>query len=240
MKISRRQALRASGTALTGLSIGLTQQQLLARGAAVTRQAPAPDGLVDAQVRSVSDLGLLSDGSAPEHPLSAREDITSAIWRYTGGDPPPIDFDYRNLRVQISGGRTASREGTLRFSDLEPLPRREHVFLLQCGAPNPRGIVKWTGARFSDVAEMLGVQSFARYGRFIGSDNYFVEEDMTTLMHPQVLLVWMLNDGPIPPEHGAPLRLVIPFRWGARSVKAIKEIQLTATSFPAPPPPPNA
>jgi DMSO/TMAO reductase YedYZ molybdopterin-dependent catalytic subunit len=195
---------------------------------------------VDTQLRTVSDLGLLPDGSAPEHPLSARENISGAIWRYTNREPPPIDFDYRNLKVKISGGRTAAREGTMRFSDLESLPRREHVFLLQCGAPNPRGIVKWTGVRFSDVTEMLGVQSFARYARFVGSDNYFAEEDMTTLMHPQVLLAWLLNDEPIPPEHGAPLRLVIPFRWGARSIKAITEILLTATSFPAPPPPPSA
>ncbi len=156
------------------------------------------------------------------------------------GSPPQIDFNYRNLRVKIDGGRTTTRSGTMRFANLEPLPRREHVFLLQCGAPAPRGIVKWTGVRFSDVAEMLGAQSFARYARFVGSDNYFVEEDMTTMMHPQVLLAWMLDDEPIPPEHGAPLRLVVPFRWGARSVKAITEIQLTATSFPAPPRPPNA
>ncbi|HIE92132.1 MAG TPA: hypothetical protein EYQ83_04415 [Acidobacteria bacterium] len=238
MKVSRRHALRLSGTALTGLSIGLTHEQLLARRA--PQQSPDPDSLVDAQPRTVSDLGLRRDGSAPEHPLGDREPISGAIWRYTNREPPQIDFDYRNLRVKIDGGRTTTRSGTMRFANLEPLPRREHVFLLQCGAPAPRGIVKWTGVRFSDVAEMLGAQSFARYARFVGSDNYFVEEDMTTMMHPQVLLAWMLDDEPIPPEHGAPLRLVVPFRWGARSVKAITEIQLTATSFPAPPRPPNA
>lgn len=239
MNISRRHALRISGTALAGLSIGLRQQQLQARAGQRPPQE-TPDTLVDAQPRSISDLGLLPDGSAPEHPLSAREEISRSIWRYSGGEPPQIDFDYRNLRVTIDGGRTATRQGTMRFSDLEPLPRREHVFLLQCGAPNPRGIVKWTGVRFSDVAEMLGVQSFARYGRFVGSDGFFAEEDMTTLMNPQVLLAWMLDDEPIPPTHGAPLRLVIPFRWGARSIKAIRAIHLTATSFPAPPLPINA
>jgi len=70
----------------------------------------------------------------------------------------------------------------------------------------------------------------------VGSDGYFTYEDMTTLMHPQVVLAWELNDAPIPPQHGAPLRLIIPFRYGARSLKAIKEIQFTATSF-APPKP---
>ena len=154
MKISRRQAIRASGTAITGLTLGLTQQRLLARPGLATQ----PQQLEDAEYRDISDLGLLPDGSAPEHPLSAREDISSVIYRFgqPRNTPPDIDYDYRNLSVTINGGGTTSRTGTMRWSDLEPLPRREHVFLLQCGAPSgPRGIVKWTGVRFSDVAEML-------------------------------------------------------------------------------------
>jgi len=55
---------------------------------------------------------------------------------------------------------------------------------------------------------------------------------MATLMHPQVMLAWQLNDGPIPPQNGAPLRLIVPFRYGARSLKAITGISFTATSFP--------
>jgi len=35
-------------------------------------------------------------------------------------------------------------------------------------------------------------------------------------MHPQVMLAWMINDKPIPPENGAPLRLVVPFSATAR------------------------
>ena len=90
--------------------------------------------------------------------------------------------------------------------------------------------------RFADFAQALGVQPCAYYCWFVGSDAYFVEEDMKTLMHPQVVLAWLPNDQPIPPEHGAPLRLIIPFRYGARSLKAITEIQFTATSFASPKP----
>ena len=81
---------------------------------------------------------------------------------------------------------------------------------------------------------MLGVQPFTHYCRIIGSDRYWVEEDMNTIMHPQVMLAWLMNDEPLPPEHGAPLRLIIPFRYGARSIKAITEIYLGATGFPLP------
>jgi DMSO/TMAO reductase YedYZ molybdopterin-dependent catalytic subunit len=151
-------------------------------------------------------------------------------------DTPDIEFDYNKMKINVDARGTANLAGTLRFSDLEKLPRHSQITLLQCGAPKPTGIVKWTGVRFSDFAKMLQAQDFAAYGRFVSSDGYVIDEDIKTLMHPQVMLAWMINDRPIPPEHGAPLRLVVPFRYGARSLKAITEIQLTATSFPPPPP----
>jgi DMSO/TMAO reductase YedYZ molybdopterin-dependent catalytic subunit len=193
-----------------------------------------PAGLADTPLRELTDLPLLADGSAPEHPNRAAGVVKGPkIWRYTKGEPPPIEFDYHKLAVKVDARGTAKRSGTLTFSDLEALPRELYVTLLQCGAPVPSGIVKWVGVRFADVAEMLGVQG-AAYCRVVGSDRYWVDEDMTTMMHPQVMLAWMMNDEPISPEHGAPLRLVIPFRYGARSVKAVSEIILTATAFGLP------
>jgi sulfoxide reductase catalytic subunit YedY len=59
---------------------------------------------------------------------------------------------------------------------------------------------------------------------------------MDTMMHPQVVLAWLLNDEPIPPVNGAPLRLVIPFRYGARSIKAVTSISFTQTQFLHPEP----
>src|SRR5207253_172864 len=88
----------------------------------------------------------------------------------------------------------------------------------QCGAANPRGIVKWTGVRFSDFANMLGLVPGVHYCRLVASDKMYNDEAMATLMHPQVTLAWMMNDAPIPPKHGAPLRLIVPFRYGNRSI----------------------
>src|SRR5207245_8185933 len=109
-----------------------------------------------------------------------------------------------------------------------------HTFLLQCGAVNPHGIVKWTGVRFSDFADSLGLVAGAHYCRLVASDRDYVDEAVATLRHPQVMLAWLMNDEPIPPRHGAPLRLIIPFRYGARHVKAISEIIFTPTGFPLP------
>ena len=206
---------------------------------AAAQPAPAaqPDSLVDTKLRTIASLPLNRDGSAPEHSEADIKMLEGIFWKTKG--TPDIEFDYNKMKIKVDARGTANLAGTLRFSDLEKLPRHSQITLLQCGAPKPTGIVKWTGVRFSDFAKMLQAQDFAAYGRFVSSDGYVIDEDIKTLMHPQVMLAWMINDKPIPPEHGAPLRLVVPFRYGARSLKAITEIQLTATSFPPPPPLPS-
>jgi DMSO/TMAO reductase YedYZ molybdopterin-dependent catalytic subunit len=229
MRMSRRESMQLSAAALAGLSLaGLGPEELAA-------QAAQPDGLVDANLRQISTLPLNPDGSAVEYTPQEAGVITGVLWR-TKNQTPAGEYDASKMKIKIDGRGTSKLTGILTLDVLEKLPRHSYVVRLQCGAPNPRGTVKWTGVRFSDFAQAVGAQSFAHYVRLVGSDAYFIDEDMTTLMHPQVVLAWQLNDAPIPPQHGAPLRLVVPFRYGARSLKAITEIQFTATSFTPPKP----
>jgi len=220
--------MQLSASALAGLALA---QLRPSDAAAQATPAPAPDKLVDAPLRNISKLPLNADGSAPEYMPQEAGQIDGVLWR-TRNQTPPGEFDYNKMRIKVDARGTAKLSGMLMFSDLEKLPRHSYVTLLQCGAAKPRGIVKWTGVRFSDFATMVGAQTFASYSRMIGTDGYYLDEDMATLMHPQVVLAWLLNDQPIPPQHGAPLRLIVPFRYGARSIKAITDIQFTATSFP--------
>ena len=225
MKISRRETMQLSATALAGLSLaGLSS--------AAAQNAAPPAGLVDTQLRNAPPLPLNPDGSAVEYPSQQAGTIAGVLWKTKNRETPDIEFDVRKMKVKLDGRGTTKLGGTLTFDHLEKLPRHSQITLLQCGASMPRGIVKWTGVRFSDFAQSIGMQSIAAYGRFVGSDGYYLDEDIKTLMHPQVMLAWLINDEPIPPQNGAPLRLVVPFRYGARSVKAITEISLTATSFP--------
>jgi DMSO/TMAO reductase YedYZ molybdopterin-dependent catalytic subunit len=139
------------------------------------------------------------------------------------------------MAIKVDTRGLAKLGGTMHFADLERLPRVTRTFFLQCGAPNPKGIVKWTGVQFSAFADMLGLVPGAHYCRFISSDRHYVDEAVATLRHPQVMLAWMMNDEPIPAKHGAPLRLIVPFRYGNRSIKAITEIVFATPSLPMPP-----
>ena len=157
------------------------------------------------------------------------------MWRTEDRPAPPGEYDYRQMRIRVDTRRLARLSGTLRFEDLERLPEVSQTFLLQCGAPEPRGVVKWTGVRFSDFVDMLGLVDGARengYVRFVGTDNHYVDESVRELMSPQVMLAWRMNDEPISPAHGAPLRLIVPFRYGNRSLKAITQIVFAVPGLP--------
>ena len=238
MTISRRKALSISGSTIAGLSLGVlhpaNRQPARAQG-----QQDWPDELVERPLRDgfPAPLPLNADGSAPEHPESAAGPISDPLmWRTEGRETPDdIEFDYRKMRIKIDTRGLGRLTGTLRFADLEGLPAISQTFLLQCGAPNPRGIVKWTGVRFSDFADMLGLIPEVHYCRFVASDRFYADEALTTLRHSQVMLAWLMNDEPIPPRHGAPLRLIVPFRYGNRSVKAITEMTFSTPGPRMPP-----
>jgi DMSO/TMAO reductase YedYZ molybdopterin-dependent catalytic subunit len=223
-----------SGQTLAGLSLGA-----LVREESFAQVPPAQElaqELVEQSLTPRAVLPLNPDGSAPEYsPLDAGPITPPLMWRHTQGQTPPTEPDYRQMRIKVDPRGMARLGGTMTFDDLEPLPRHSAVYLLQCGVPNPRGIVQWTGVRFRDFAAMIGLQAHAHYCRFVGADRYFVDEDVPTLMHPQVMLAWMMNDEPITPDHGAPLRLVVPFRYGARSIKSITEIYFGSPGLPSQP-----
>ena len=234
MPISRRDAICGiSSATLAGLALGVTPAALQAQ--APQAQEPWPDRLVERPLRQgfPAPLPLNPDGSAPEHQDSEAGPITDPLmWRTPNRQAPDVEFDYRKMAIKLDTRGLARLTGTLRFEDLEKLPRVSHTFLLQCGAANPHGIVKWTGVRFSDVADILGLVPGAHYCRLIASDRHYVDEPIATLRHPQVMLAWLMNNEPIPPRYGAPLRLVVPFRYGNRSIKAITEIIFSTPGLP--------
>ena len=243
MDMTRRDALALSGTTLAGLSLsGLVASELLAQQAPAAGAAAQewPTTLVERPRRAgfPADLPLNADGSAPEHAASEAGPITEGanpMWRTADRSIPAVETDYKKMAIKVDTRGLAKLTGTMHFSDLEPLPRVSHTFLLQCGAATPKGIVKWTGVKFSDFADMLGVVPGTHYARLVAADRFYVDEDMETLRHPQVMLAWMMNDQPIPAKNGAPLRLIVPFRYGNRSIKSITEIVFGTPGLPQAP-----
>jgi len=97
---------------------------------------------------------------------------------------------------------------------------------------------RWTGVALADVLSGAGVAPGAAHVEFTGLDR--VERDdrrfgfggsvpLAKAMAGEVLLAFELNGAPLPPEHGFPLRALVPGYFGARSVKWLGEVTVTAS-----------
>ena len=179
MTISRRQAISISGSTLAGLSFAALRPRPpgTGPGRAATGAVAGPARRA-AAARRFSGAPSAQPGwlSARAHGQRGRADHRSADVATANRQAPEIEFDYQKMQIKVDTRGLAKLTGTLQFSDLEKLPRGLDTFLMQCGAANPRGVVKWTGVRFTDFADMLGLIPGAHYCRLVASDRQYVDE----------------------------------------------------------------
>ena len=99
---------------------------------------------------------------------------------------------------------------------------------------------RWRGTRLCDVLEQTKPDSSVVEWVFSGADRgvdggqlHFFERSLTAAdaMSPDVMLVWEINDQPLPPQHGFPLRLVVPGWYGMASVKWLRRIEAIDHAF---------
>jgi sulfane dehydrogenase subunit SoxC len=102
------------------------------------------------------------------------------------------------------------------------------------------GTGEWTGARLSDVLASAGVAPDAAEVLFTGIDrgveggveqSYERSLPLDEAQRAGVLLAYALNGVPLPPQHGFPLRLVVPGWYGMTSVKWLGAITVLAEPF---------
>lgn len=166
---------------------------------------------------------------APEYPKSAVEPL-----RVNGGIGLPENFDASSWRLKVSG-TAKSPDAPLTFSldDIKKLPAQDIAVKFKCIEGWSR-IMNYKGARLTDLIEAAAlfpnIESLPEYVSLATPDGeYYVGLDVESATHPQTLLVYEMNGAPLLPEHGAPLRLLIPVKYGIKSLKRIGTIEFTKT-----------
>ena len=137
------------------------------------------------------------------------------------------NFDAAAWTLQVEGTEGAPEKLTLNLDDIRALPRTEMVTELKC-IEGWSEIGYWAGARFADFAARYA--SAARSG-YVSLETpgggYYVGLDIESALHPQTLLCYEMNGAPLTAEHGAPLRLYVPVKYGIKSLKRIGTIRFT-------------
>ena len=168
-----------------------------------------------------TDLQHRTSGDAKENPNAPAQ-------------MPPATMD------RAAAGQMPMPGLLLTLDDIKSLPRTEMTTELKC-IEGWSAVVNWAGVRFSDFLtrflpatgsgsqpDLNRPQDFLPYVSLVTPDGgYYVGMDMPSILHPQTLLCYEMNGAPLTMEHGAPLRLVTPTKYGIKQIKRIGRITFT-------------
>ena len=167
-------------------------------------------------------------------------------------DIPVVDPDDWRLRVE---GRVG-RELSLSLEEIMARSASSLVVTMECAgngrarlSPRPVsqpwlleavGTAEWTGVRLRDLLEEARAEERAPEVLFTGIDrgveggeeqNYERSLPLDRAMADEMLLAYAMNGAPLPPQHGFPLRLVVPGSYGMASVKWLERITVLDRPF---------
>lgn len=178
------------------------------------------------------------------------DDITPTNRVFVRNNLFTTQFDEASHMVEIKG--LVDKPLKLSVADLRKnFPAVSTVAMIECAGagrtafnPTPRGTPwpptggmscpKWNGVRLSDVLKAAGVKSGAVHVAFTGADfgalptipKVARSVPLWKAMEEHSMIVYGMNDGPLPTIHGAPMRTMIPGWAGSASVKWVASIEV--------------
>jgi DMSO/TMAO reductase YedYZ molybdopterin-dependent catalytic subunit len=155
----------------------------------------------------------------------------------------PVEFSYAQLRAmpahELSAFIECAGNGRSFFAAQQGQSSSGTAWKL--GAV---GVARWRGVRLSTVLRRAGLTADAVDVMPTGLDNHFVADnvDLGPVRRPlpvakamhDVLLAYEMNGEPLPPDHGFPVRVVVPSWVGIASIKWVGDIEVAAQPLASP------
>lgn len=194
-----------------------------------------------------------------EMPFGSLDAFITPVERFYVRCHHPIpQIDPGEWRLQVEG--EVERALVLSLDDLRALPWRTIISTMEC-AGNGRvflkpqrdgaqweggavGTAEWTGVALSEVLQQAGVRPQTREIILEGGDEGEIKEPPRPAgkicysrslplakANDDVLLAWAMNGQDLTPEHGYPLRAVVPGWYGMAAVKWLTRIVATAEPY---------
>jgi sulfoxide reductase catalytic subunit YedY len=214
----------------------VNRRQLMAGGAAALGLGSIAGPLAAAEPRlepnAYEDITQYNNyyefGTRKEDPARNAHTLTTAPWT-----------------VRIEG--MVDKPGDYAFADImQAMTIEERIYRLRCVEAWSM-VVPWNGFELADLLNMAGVQAEAKYVAF---ETVMRPDEMPGLrypvldwpyveglrldeaMHPLTIMATGIYGKDIPNQNGAPMRLVVPWKYGFKSIKSIVRITLTDSEPP--------
>ena len=232
--LRRREALRALGLGAVALVAGCSADSAAEDGAAAT-QEPMPG----------TPLAIAERGKyAVADPLTRYKDVTHYNNYYEfgtdKGQPARTSAGFHAHPWNVEIGGHAEVTGRFTLEDLlKPHALEERIYRMRC-VEGWSMVIPWVGIGLGDVLKRFKPTSSAKYVAFTTIERPAEMPGLATrildwpyreglrideAMHPLALLAVGLYGRELPNQNGAPLRLVVPWKYGFKGIKSIVKIE---------------
>ena len=167
-------------------------------------------------MRKVEEAGYDPDRLPPGQYLTEKWPVLHA------GTVPNTDLATWNFRV--FGG--VESPITLSWEEFTALPTREITTDIHCVTRWSRFDTSFKGVHWSELAKVVKPKSSARYVLAHAEQDFTANVPLAALEDEEAMLAYEADGEPLTPEHGWPLRLVIPKRYFWKSAKWLRGIEL--------------
>jgi DMSO/TMAO reductase YedYZ molybdopterin-dependent catalytic subunit len=177
--------------------------------------------------RSKAEQKLVERGLDPAR-LPPGQYLTEKWPVLHAGSVPEVDLATWDLRVfgQVESPLTLSWE------ELKELPSTEVTVDIHCVTRWSRFDTSFRGVHWRELAELVGPKRSARFVVAHAEQGFTSNVPLTAIEADDALLAYEADGEPLTPEHGWPLRLVVPSRYFWKSAKWLRGLELLAADRP--------
>jgi len=234
---------------VTPKAVYLSRRRLLSSAAGLVAGAGVVAGF--AKPLSAAKLNVVKSKYTVDEKLTPIEAVThyNNFYEFGTAKDQPAElskkFDTSGWTVSVEGAVGKPRKFDL-DAILKLAPLEERIYRLRCVEAWSM-VVPWVGFSLSELLKQVEPTSKAKYvafqsyydpkqmpqGKYGGLPFPYVEGlRMDEAMHPLTLLCSGLYGEPLPNQNGAPLRIIIPWKYGFKSIKSIVKIRLVEKEPP--------
>ena len=180
------------------------------------------------------------------HPLKSRQDYSKkdiTPEHRVNGKPPDADWykvmaahNFADYTLEVGG--LVERPTTFTLEDLRTFPTVQTQRVLHNCVQGWTSIGEWTGIPLRQIVELVRPLPQAKHIVFLsmqdsgrdepsasGQGQFYETIDLDYAYHPQCILAYDMNGGPLPIKHGAPLRLRLETQVGFKMAKWVERIE---------------
>jgi DMSO/TMAO reductase YedYZ molybdopterin-dependent catalytic subunit len=175
-------------------------------------------------LKKVAEAGYDPDRLPPGQYLTDKWPVLHA------GSIPTYEPDLGGWDFRVFG--LVEHDVALTYDELQALPQTRSTTDIHCVTRWSRFDAGFGGVHWRDLAELVRPHATARFVVAHAEQGFTANVPLAALEDDDALIAWEADGEPLTPEHGWPLRLIVPSKYFWKSAKWLRGLELRSTDEP--------